>query len=220
MCKMLGISFKEDAKRYMTQYYLRHFFAKFGPIQPHGWGFCFYDTADRPVLFKEPYPAQTSAALRHLLDSHAIHSDYVIAHVRYRSLGPIMHHLTQPFTDNTYAFGHNGTLFGLSDHVDLNATSDSLYLFEELQKVPRSPKNIFAYLREMNAYGSMSVVLSDGKYLLGYRDAQGSVPLYYRRFKGGYVICSLPIISKKQWKPVPPNSSVLFVKGELSDLLY
>ena len=219
MCKLLGLSFQEDPARFMTQYYLRHFFATFGPTEPHGWGFSFYDSANRAVLFKEPVPAPTSPSLRFLLDTRAIQSNYVIAHVRLRSIGPIVHHLTQPFVENNTIMVHNGTLSGVSAQLDTTNESDSLYMFKGLLKIPKEPRAVMSYLKKMNHEGAMSVLISDGTYLLAYRDKRGTRPLHYRRIKGGYLVCSLPMESKKRWKQIAPGCAMLFVNGQLVDIM-
>jgi len=146
MCKLMGLTFRETTQRFSTQYYLRHFFDIFGPGNPHGWGFTFYDTADRAVLFKEAVPAPQSSMLKFLMESRSIQTQNVVAHVRLRSVGPIIQELAQPFVEGNLSFAHNGTLYRLPQRI-ASDMSDSLYMFQQMKYVRYTPHDITNFLR-------------------------------------------------------------------------
>jgi predicted glutamine amidotransferase len=219
MCKLLGMSFRRDVDRNNMKSYLRDFFDTYGTSQPHGWGIALYnDPGHAPVLFKEPVEAAKSKALRYLLSLKHDPARYVIAHVRFRSMGPIVYHLTQPFVEKTFTFAHNGTLYGLSNKINTEKISDSLYMFGVVKRFGHDTTKFTGQLQVMNKHGSMSILASDGRYLLAYRDNKGCTPLSYRPFQGGFIVCSEPIFGRKSaWTEIRPGTSMVFKNGKLVD---
>jgi predicted glutamine amidotransferase len=99
---------------------------------------------------------------------------------------------------------------------DSKDTSDSLYMFNRIKGKGAKPEALAKALRDMNQHGSMSILASDGTYLLAYRDMNRSNSLYYKKFPGGYVVCSEPIFAKRaSWTLIQPGEFVIFNKGQI-----
>ena len=84
-------------------------------VHADGWGVAFLDGRDAHV-FREPEAAARSPWIA-CLQSHAVQSSTVLAHIRHATLGAISLANTQPFTrelwGQIHAFAHNGHLGNL-----------------------------------------------------------------------------------------------------------
>lgn len=218
MCRLLGLSVDNSVRRSTALHYLRTFFHEFGSSNPHGWGFVSY-VDGKPVLVKEPVRANDSALLKFLLNSKVkVSSSALIAHVRYRTVGPCNHELTQPFTTRSISFAHNGTIHSSLGTFDSNVSSDSLHLFHSLTtKLIPSWDFVYGELVKMNNIkGNMlNVLMSNGKDLFVYKDQRNARSLFYRHIEGGVVVCSTPMSKSKGWKVVTPGLGIVFEQGNL-----
>ena len=89
-------------------------------LNKDGWGIALYRGLD-VQLVKEPAPAEGSDCVR-FIESHAMPSPIVIAHIRHATAGAISYANTHPFTrelgGRMHTFAHNGEVEALDAKVD------------------------------------------------------------------------------------------------------
>ena len=76
--------------------------------EPDGTGLGVYDTADRPVVSKQPLAAYEDRAFA--CEAKSIASPTFVAHVRYASTGALIPQNTHPFEQRGRLFAHNGVI--------------------------------------------------------------------------------------------------------------
>jgi len=161
-----------------------------GRRNPDGWGLAFYPD-NSAVVFKEPLIATESLLAVFIENYELIKSKIFIGHVRRASRGEKSYRNTHPFRrelfGKDYVFAHNGTLHGyreleLGKFKPLGET-DSEYIFcyllsqIEERGIVEWKKSDFDWLAgllaEVNNYGYLNCVFSDGEYLFCYYDKDG-----------------------------------------------
>jgi len=186
MCELLGMSFNLPVSPSISFRGFRHR----GKANPHGWGLAFYPDKSAQV-FKEPVAAMGSSLSKFLQDYQEVRSNVFVAHVRYASVGNNSHKNTHPFcrelNGKEYVFAHNGTL---SHYENLKIArfkpigeTDSEHAFCHLlgcieeQGINRWQNKDFAWLngtlRQLNGYGTLNCIFSDGEFLFCYADKTG-----------------------------------------------
>ncbi|MFW9876103.1 MAG: class II glutamine amidotransferase, partial [Candidatus Thorarchaeota archaeon] len=155
-------------------------------------------------IYKEPKKASESVLARRLESSNKIKSDIIISHVRKGSKGGKKYKNTHPFKKCNYIFAHNGTL---------NITKELKYQVKDSKFQPRGDTDselIFNYLlmkikerdlkiwkgedydwlleelSNINLYGSLNVLFSDGKHLFAYSDRNQHNHLSYIKRKAPF----------------------------------
>ncbi len=184
MCELLGISFNEPVDIDFT---FRGFRYR-GERNPHGWGLAYYPDEAAQIL-KEPLRANKSA-LANLFSKLSIYSKIFISHVRYSSRGSVSYKNTHPFhrelNGKEYVFAHNGTLnipvFDIKKYKPIGET-DSEYAFCYLlqcideRNFKQWTSEYFYWLHdvliEINSWGSINCIFSDGAHLFCYADMNG-----------------------------------------------
>ena len=190
----MGLSF---AKPISADFSIRAFAAR-DEENADGWGLAWYPDQSA-ALVKEPIRWQESTFTGFLENYTRLQSRIYIAHVRHKTTGAATYADTHPFVrelhGREYCFAHNGTLTGdfwklpVRRFRPLGATdSEHLFchlldLFAELDK-PFDEKHwpwLQEKLREVNRFGKLNCLLSDGKRLVCYRDVNGFKGLSYRK---------------------------------------
>ncbi|RLG83680.1 MAG: class II glutamine amidotransferase [Thermoprotei archaeon] len=229
-----------------------------GKHNPHGWGLAFYPD-NSAIVFKEPLTATESRLASFIENYELIKSRIFIGHVRYAIRGEASYRNTHPFKrelfGKDYVFAHNGTLHGYRElelgRFEPVGETDSEYLFcyllsqiEERGIVEwrRSDFDWLAgLLAEVNNYGYLNCIFSDGEYLFCYYDKTGYNGLCllhrkppYGRIKvkladrdwevnlvfekdsreQGYVVATRPL-TNEMWECFLPGELIVFKNGEI-----
>ena len=199
MCELMGLSFAEP----ISADFSLHEFGRRGDENADGWGLGWYP--DRSLaLVKEPLRWHASTYTNFLESYHGLLSPLYIAHVRHRTVGGAPSHCdTQPFMremrGREYCFAHNGTIAGFSDlplgrYCPIGG-ADSEHLFCTLMHSldlhgdhcddEACWGRLHEVLADLNRFGTMNVLLSDGRRLFAYHDAAGHKGLCFRKVHVG-----------------------------------
>ncbi|MHA1785472.1 MAG: class II glutamine amidotransferase [Candidatus Helarchaeota archaeon] len=252
MCELLGLSFNLPVKPNISFIGFR----KRSKANPHGWGVAYYpDKA--ALIIKEPIKATDSLISKFIAEKFTIQSKIFIAHVRKASVGRISYKNTHPFSrelnGREYVFIHNGTIFNykklkIKDFKPIGNTDSEHFFCYLLQLI--KDKNIRSWehedfkwlnskLNEINNFGKLNIMISDGRHLFCYKDKNETKSLYYihRKFpfpkihlrdedwdinladikdpkQEGYVISSKPL-TDEPWEAILPSDLLIFKNGRL-----
>jgi glutamine amidotransferase len=251
MCELMGLSFAQP----ISAGFSIHEFALRSQDNADGWGLAWYP--DQSVaLIKEPLQWRASGTTRFLEKYEGLNARTYIAHVRHRTTGgPPTHADTHPFTRELggvdYCFAHNGTLAGpfcdapLHRYRPVGKTDSELmfcYILEELAQAKgnlasdESWRWLERKLTELNRWGKLNCLVSDGVRLCAYHDAAGHKGLHLRkvavhdpairRFEDsgmqidlagdpvnhGYVIATRPL-SSTGWRSFVPGELLVLEHG-------
>lgn len=154
-------------------------------------------------------------------------SKIIIAHVRKASSGSIGIENAHPFIHREWIFAHNGTVYD-SDRLlvpgcPCEGTTDSERLFKFLvsrldrrsvRDYPEVLRHSIGELKKKCDYSSLTFVLSNGNYLIGYRDCREEEDYYtlYYSFAGNlaFLFCSEPLPGY-EWEAMK-NGELLIVE--------
>lgn len=186
MCELLALHFNKPVH---PDFSFRGFCHR-GSRNPHGWGLAWFDDSTGWQVVKRTCAANQSRVAASLLKHCPGPSRTFLGHVRLASQGRVSvkntHPFIQPFGLGHVALIHNGTLSGLpatrrqplgetdSEHLLcllLDRLEDVGATFEDYDQVE-------AALQDLNQYGTLNAVLSDGSFLYAYRDKNGYNGLY------------------------------------------
>ena len=190
MCELFGVSSSVPVG--LT--YALPEFAKHGGLMHRnksGWGIA-YRMGKDAIVVKEAAPASDSAWVR-FIESHPIHTECAIAHVRYATQGEPSYANTHPFArelgGRLHVFAHNGGLKDIWDKVSLQdgpnlpiGQTDSEYAFcvllERLKPLWRNagavPKLheqldiVAGVAAELRPLGSANFLYSNGETLIAH----------------------------------------------------
>lgn len=188
MCELFGVNANKEVNVNFTW---RGFLRK-GEYNPHGWGVGWYLTADgkrAASLIKQPIPAPESA-IALTLPTLDVRSQVIISHVR-RATNEVGYLNTHPFVRriksigqyDEWIFAHNGVLHGVEElpqRFKPLGTTDSeaafCYIIENLEGI-RTIRELFTrlyqLLDELSDYGTLNVLMSNGRYLFAYSHYPG-----------------------------------------------
>lgn len=195
MCELMGLSFAQPIS---ADFSIRAFAAR-DEENADGWGLAWYP--DQSVaLVKEPIRWQASTYTGFLENYTRLQSRIYIAHVRHKTSGGPTYADTHPFVrelhGREFCFAHNGTLTGGFWQLAVRrfrpvGQTDSEHLFCHLLDSfvetsdplgsDESWKFLHARFREVNQFGRLNCMLSDGKRLICYHDMNGFKGLTYRK---------------------------------------
>jgi len=199
-CELMAYSFNQDVPAHS----LFSAFRNRGRNNPDGWGVAFY--ADKAaIVFKEPKNAPESALAEFLTTYPGLQRKLVIAHVRKASVGGQAYQNTHPFVrelnGREYVLAHNGTLRNYQGNLKLGrimptGINDSEFLLCYILGLIEQ-KNVSVWntqtfewlqgeLRNINDYGALNCIFSDGTYLFTYHDKKGYNGLCYIMRKAPY----------------------------------
>ena len=155
---------------------------------PDGWGIGYYSAGEpSATVLKEPAPGQGSIRSELVKTWDHLASSIFVLHIRTATWGHNTDANTQPFT-RTYArrdwmFAHGGSLRQRLElpagapSAPVGSTDTEIVFCELLSRIVRrgwrslgeaDPAELHDWLVELDAYGGMTCVLSDGHDLLGY----------------------------------------------------
>lgn len=184
MCELFGVNANKDVSVNFTW----QGFVRKSESNPHGWGIGWYLTAANgkraASLIKQPIPAYKSM-IALTLPRLNIRSQIIISHVR-RAASEINYLNTHPFVRriksigqyDEWIFAHNGVLHGVEElpkRFKPLGTTDSeaafCYIMENLEGIGKIRKlftKLYQLLSELSDYGSLNVLMSNGRYLFAY----------------------------------------------------
>jgi glutamine amidotransferase len=247
MCELLGLSFNQPVGCALS---FRGFRER-GERNPDGWGVARHE-GHACQVFKEPVTAVSSGLASFVRDYPPFRSPIFIAHVRWASHGEVALQNTHPFVRTfrrrEVALAHNGTLrgqptAGLAFHP-VGRTDSELLFCRLLTRLSADDiaftdfARLEALLRELNGYGSLNLLFSDGDHLFAYRDRDGynglcmtrrrapfgvvrlrdadwSVDLAEHKSPGrrGFVVATKPL-TDEPWQDLTPGGLAVFAGGE------
>jgi glutamine amidotransferase len=180
MCELLGLAFNEPVTVGISFRGFRHR----GASNPDGWGLAYFRDG-RPIIWKEPVQVDKSSAAEKV-EGESISSQIFIGHVRRASRGDRTKANTHPFRHDfqgtPVVFAHNGTLDGLPQPTHFRPIGDTdseqafCVLLSRMQEEGVSFSDfgrIERLLQELNDYGTVNVLFSNGAELFAYRDKGG-----------------------------------------------
>lgn len=253
MCELLGLAFNHPVSPTVSFRGFRHL----GEENPDGWGLaCFPDRS--ALILKEPISSEESGLARFVADYQHLESHVFIGHVRYATSGANTFANTHPFRLSVrgkhWVFAHNGGLEGRHlwfrpappayvpiGETDSEAAFCSLIAWMVQKQIVADDFQAFeAWLRELNRFGSMNLLFSDGEYLYAYCDARRhNTGLHVARRRSpcaagclqdqhwqldleelvhpeqrGYVVATQPL-TKEDWRPIPAGGLLVLRDGEI-----
>lgn len=243
MCELLALHFNRPVHPDFSFRGFRHR----GSTNPHGWGLAWIDDSNGWQVVKSTCAANESRVAASLLKHCPGPSRTFLGHVRLASRGSISAINTHPFVQalgkNQVALIHNGTLSGLpaTKRKPLGETDSEhllCLLLDRLEDVGATfddYDHVEAALQDLNQYGTLNAVLSDGSFIYAYRDKNGYKGLYQTvripsltptrlldedlcldlsKTKGpgtfGFVLATRPLTDEK-WEPLPRGKISQFV---------
>jgi len=173
---------------------------------PDGWGLGFYPGGEpSATVLKESAPPPESPRSRLIESWQNLQSSLFVLHIRQATWGSLSEANTQPFARawgrRDWLFAHAGSLLArpeLERHATFEpvGSTDTELLFCELmnrfteagwQSVGDIDLPTFqGWLRSLNELGPLTAVLTDGRDLCAYADADGKVPLHHCEVKPPY----------------------------------
>ncbi len=164
-----------------------------------GWGVAWF-VGDRPFFYKEAYIPGRSHELDTLGQIHRpVQSQTLIGHVLYGKREDVAVHRTGPFL---HALNHSslvwvatGSLSGIPSPEHMKPEGDHplelafCWLLEQVRsrQIDLSDAEALAALfRELNSFGNVIAVMSDGDRLWVYTDRDGYKPVYVARLAGTF----------------------------------
>ncbi len=252
MCELLGMSFNLPVRPNISFRGFRYS----GGKNPHGWGLAYYPD-EAPQVIKEPKHSMKSSLSAFLQNYEGVKSRIFIAHVRTSSIGEESYKNTHPFfrelNGKGYVFAHNGTIERY-DYLELGrfkplGDTDSEYIFCHLLECIRKEgvstwkEDSFEWLSrklsEINDYGTLNCLFSDGKFLFCYHDKSGYASLCFVHRKApyekiqlvdddwcidlsmekrpeqeGYIIATRPL-TYEQWEKFEKGELIVFHNGKM-----
>ena len=198
MCELMALSFDAPVS---ADFSLGAFAAR-GEENPDGWGLGWYPDRSLAVV-KEPLKWGASRYAGFVQSHPTILSRTFLAHVRHKTMGgPPTHADTHPFSrelaGRDYCFAHNGTLDGEAWNLPLGpfrplGETDSERFFCHLLGELASRGGVldgegdWRWLHDKlslaNRLGKLNVLLSDGRHLFVYHDANGWKGLNFRKVR-------------------------------------
>ena len=251
MCELLGLCFNTKVSVHLAFSGL-----KAGALENHdGWGVGWYDEYGTQIL-KESRPADRSRLATSFLEHLGARSRIFVSHIRRATTGKVGYVNTHPFyrrfEQKTWIFAHNGTIdprqliFSSTEFRPIGETDSELVFCSLLswlshRDIQLAERNGFILLheklREINRFGELNLIFSDGKYLFVYHDGSGHVGLHYLLRQApykvvilrgqyltinladvidpeerGYIVASEPL-SNENWKRVQPGQLLVFSGG-------
>lgn len=250
MCELLALNFNKPVRCSFSFRGFRHRDKK----NPHGWGIARYE-GKATQIFKEPIRATQSQLAEFMRGYDAFTSQIFIAHVRAANTGKHTlvntHPFVRVFREREVVLAHNGTMRKLMHSgaplmfKSVGETDSEYLLCVLLTRMSSSYIEFTDYdqieilLHELNVYGKMNILFSEGEHLYVYRDLNGHTNLCLTERvapfgvirlqdedwdadlaeeKGeeqrGFVIASNPL-TNEVWEEIPAGALYVFKDGML-----
>jgi transglutaminase-like putative cysteine protease/predicted glutamine amidotransferase len=172
-----------------------------GGVLPDGWGLGYYPAGEPSAsVLKEPAPSRGSIRGELVKAWEHLESSLFVLHVRTATWGPNTDANTQPFARSwggrDWMIGHAGSLVSvLEEPLDprfepVGATDTERVFCALLGRIAGQGWRSLAeadigmlheWLLELNAYGSLDLVLCDGTHVVAYADRNGRASLHVAR---------------------------------------
>ena len=251
MCQLLGLCFNKEVSVQLAFSGLKAGAAN----NPDGWGVAWYDECGTQVI-KEARPMDRSRLARSFMEDLGALSRIFISHIRRTTAGVSGYINTHPFyrkfDNKTWVFAHNGTInverlsLPVGDFIPIGTTDSELVFCGILSWIKHrnlclTDRNdlmlLHEKLMEINRFGELNMILSDGTYLFAYHDMSGYVGLHFLlrqapykvvRLRGqyltidlaeiidsderGYIVASEPL-SNENWISFKPGQLLVFSEG-------
>lgn len=257
MCELLGLCFNLPVRPDISFRGFRHR----GENNPDGWGIAFFPDESAQII-KEEISAKQSKLSKFLLDYLEIEAPIFIGHVRRASTGGISRKNTHPFNrelnGTEYVFAHNGKLnhenLELGRFKPIGETDSETAFCYLLHRIENAPTDILKSmnknkyfdwlaerLEEINKYGSLNCIFSDGKYLLCYHDKDGYNGLCFVQRRSpygkvklvdedwevnlaeekspdqeGYIVATKRLTKAEHWEDFEPGELIVFTEGKIA----
>lgn len=251
MCELLGMSANTPTDICFS---FTGLMQRGGVTGPHrdGWGVAFFEDGGCRI-FHDAAPSADSEIAK-LIQRYSIKSRNVICHIRQATHGRVCLENTHPFQrelwGRPWVFAHNGRLNGIKRepllHYQPIGTTDSEHAFcwmldrirERFPRPPRRRETLWRFVgllcRELDAFGTFNMLLSEGKHLYGYCSTHlswltrkapfGEAQLLDREVQVDFsrvttpedvvtVIATRPLTSNETWTTIPPETLVVFHDG-------
>lgn len=253
MCELLGLSFNKPVTISLSF----RAFRQRSQSNPDGWGIAYYPDKAAQVM-KEPLSAEESRLSKFIQEYGSIESKIFISHVRLSSVGTVAYKNTHPFErelfGKDFVFAHNGTLGNYRESLLLRhfkpiGETDSEYVFchildwiEEKDITCWTNEQLeclWEKLKQINDFGRLNCVFSDGEYLFCYHDRGDYKTLSYveRKFpfdkvrlkdedfeinlsekkdkeQRGYIVATRAL-TNEGWKEFAEGQMIVFKDGEI-----
>lgn len=195
MCELMGLSFERPLAADLS---IRAFGAR-GEENADGWGLAWYPDRAAAIV-KEPIKWGESPIARFLEGYPALRSTIYLAHVRHGTTGGAPHYAnTHPFSrergGRDYCFAHNGTIAGplrelpTGHYRPLGGTDSEQIFCHLLDQFDRRGghledescwRMLHDLAADLNRWGSLNFLLSDGVRLFCYHDVGAWKGLSFR----------------------------------------
>jgi len=251
MCQLLGLAFNESINASLSFRGFRHRASG----NPHGWGLATYNGAVASIM-KEPRRADRSDVAETLVNNQQLASTIMIGHVRYGNVGGVSLENTHPFVQKLrrkdFVLAHNGTLEKnelkpfLDGQFTPTGTTDSELVLCVLLTWMITKNVAFTdfvriqeRLHELNRFGNMNLLFSEGQHLFAYHDSRATNGLCFTHRKApfscvtlcdedwtadlpqekspsqhGYIIATKPLTHGENWSKFKPGQLIVFKNGE------
>lgn len=234
-----------------------------GRQPPDGWGLGHYPGGEPSAsVWKEPAPPSDSVRSL-LVATENLESSVFVMHIRTATWGQLTDANTQPFSrsyrQRDWLFAHSGSLrYRLQVEEDprfepVGSTDTELIFCQLLTRLARTGErtlgdlpadDLRAWFDELNAFGSLSNVLTDGRDVCVYADRNGEGPLYVAhvvppygtlafgdadlevnltkrdvKSRKGVLVSSSPLEARGgtlEWKPMEPGKLIVLRQGALT----
>ena len=251
MCELLGLCFNTE-----VSFHLAFSGLKAGATEnPDGWGVAWYDEYGTQIV-KESRPAFRSRLAENFQEHLGARSRIFVSHIRRATTGAVGYINTHPFyrrfNQKTWVFAHNGTIdpgrldFHSKEFIPIGETDSELIFCSILSWLSYSglqlaDSNDFTLLheklREINQFGELNLIFSNGRHLFVYHDRSGHVGLHFLlrqapykivKLRGqylrinlaevinpderGYIVASIPL-SNENWSRIKPGQLLIFSEG-------
>ncbi|MEJ2658151.1 MAG: class II glutamine amidotransferase [Desulfobacterales bacterium] len=252
MCELLGLCFNTEVSVHLAFSGL-----KAGAMEnPDGWGVAWYDEYGIQII-KESRPMVRSRLAASFLEHIGARSRIFVSHIRRATSGDVGYVNTHPFyrrfDRKTWVFAHNGTIdpgqlsFPSKEFSPMGETDSELVFCSLLSwfkhrgiQLTGSTDFILLHekLKEINQFGNLNLIFSDGRNLFAYHDRTGHVGLHFLlrqapykvvKLRGqyltinlaefinpdekGYIVASKPL-SNESWNRIEPGQLLVFSEGD------
>ncbi|MHB8745363.1 MAG: ergothioneine biosynthesis protein EgtC [Gammaproteobacteria bacterium] len=221
----------------------------YAKLNADGYGFGWFASDGRPVVYTQAMPIWTDANLPHL--ARALQSGLWFGHVRSATPGSAVNQVNaQPFCDQEVLFAHNGFIADfaqtlrpkirqfLHPHVDaeIRGSTDSEHLFALLRhfladdadlSIEDALSAVFELLDDWQNGTPLllNCIVSDGERVFAARHAinHDCPTLYYvtddDAFPGAQVVASERLTHSEFWQPVPEHHILILDPEAPAELL-
>lgn len=252
MCQLLALAFNKPVTPGLSFRGFRHR----ADCNPHGWGLATFKGSTATIT-KQPARADRSDVVDSIVKNDDLSSAIFIGHVRLGNVGGVSMRNTHPFATQLrgkdFVLAHNGTLdkdqlkpLMNGRHTPEGTTDSELALcvladwLIEKNCALTDFASIHDRLRDLNNFGDMNLLFSEGDHLFAYHDANGYNGLCHTHRKSpfskvtlrdedwsanlpeekspsqhGYLIATRPLTNGEKWTAFRHGGLIVFRNGQI-----